>query len=89
MSFVDMGLKIEFNSLLDDYRNAVAVSADAYQNIRAVFNHNPVAAVDLQKFLDQASFDVYITRKNLFDFFMDNLDHFTFDTADAGTADIP
>lgn len=85
MSFVDMGLKIEFNSLLDDYRSAFDSCQTASRIACRVFDRDPVAAVDLQQSVDKATFALYIAKENLFDFFMDNLDHFIFDTADADT----
>lgn len=82
MSFVDMELKVEFNGLLTDYHSAVGACQNASLNARRVFERDPIAAVGMQQSVDQASFSLYIARKNLFDFFLAHLDHFTFDTDD-------
>ena len=86
MSFVEMGLKVEFNGLLTDYQSAVGACQNASRNARRVFDRDPIAAVGMQQSVDQATFALYIARKNLFDFFLDHLDHFTFDTDDFSEA---
>ena len=77
MSFVEMALKIQFQSLVSDYLEALEKNKQLNQDARKIFNRDPVAALsdDVQKSLDLSLYEVYIARSNLFNFVLENKDN--------------
>lgn len=76
MSFVEMALKIEFKTLVDDYLAALDKNKTLNREARRVFDRDPVAALsdDVQQPLDLSLFEVYMARDNLFNFVIDHKD---------------
>lgn len=76
MSFVEMALKIEFKTLVDDYLAALDKNKTLNREARRVFDRDPVAALsdDVQQPLDLSLFEVHMARENLFNFVIDHKD---------------
>ena len=76
MSFVEMALKIEFKTLVDDYLAALDENKILNREARRVFDRDPVAALsdDVQQPLDLSLYEVHIARENLFNFVIDHRD---------------
>lgn len=84
MSFVDMGLKVEFNALLSDYRSCLGNCQQLNHDASRLFDQDPVGYIRSShpKEVDQAAFSLYLARSNLFSFFMAHLDAFEFHEVD-------
>ena len=80
MSFVEMGLKIEFHSLVDDYLASVDDNEKANYDACRAFSKDPEAALadDIQDALTNSKYHEYVARKNLFQFILDYKDCITF-----------
>lgn len=80
MSFVDIGLRIEFQTLVDDYISSVDENEKANYDACRAFTKDPQAALadDIQDALTNSKFHEYEARKNLFQFILDYKDCITF-----------